>query len=281
MTDGAGREDGPVAIPATVMGAPAEQEIVARIADAERRRRLRDRGLFAATWVGLAVAIVVFLGGRLDLAFYGTWGLFILGGALNTILLTVFALTAACAIAVVGALARLSTNPVVNAVASFYVSLIRGTPLIVQIFVWAFGLAAQGVVLPLFEAGVIALAVNYGAYMTEVFRAGIQAVPPGQREAALSLGMPDRLIMRRIVLPQAIRIVIPAIGNDFIAMIKDTSLVFAIGIQELVSRANQSGRQTSNVMEALLFAALIYWVLTLVFSFLQDRLERRMARGDR
>lgn len=263
------------------MSTPVEQEIVRRIADAERRRRIRDRVLFVATWVVLTVAIVAFLGGRLDLAFYGTWGLFILGGAVNTILLTVFALAVACAIAVVGALARLSANPVVNGIASFYVSLIRGTPLIVQIFVWAFGLAAQGVVLPLFEAGVIALAVNYGAYMTEVFRAGIQAVPPGQREAGLTLGMSDRLIMRRIVLPQAIRIVIPAIGNDFIAMIKDTSLVFAIGIQELVSRANQSGRQASSVMEALLFAALIYWVLTFVFSFLQDRLERRMARSDR
>ena len=253
----------------------------ARIAAAERRRRVRDRVLFAATWIVLTALVVIFLGGRLDLSFYATWGLFILGGALNTILLTVFALAAACAIAVVGALARLSTNPVINGVASFYVSLIRGTPLIVQIFVWAFGLAAQGVVLPLFEAGVIALAVNYGAYMTEVFRAGIQAVPAGQREAALALGMPERLILRRIVLPQAIRIVIPAIGNDFIAMIKDTSLVYAIGIQELVSRANQSGRQESSIMEALLFAALIYWILTFVFSFVQDRLERRMARSDR
>lgn len=260
---------------------PDQQAVVTRIAASERRRRRRDRGLFVLTWAVLVAAVVLYLGGRLDLSFYGEWGLFILGGALNTILLTVFALAIACVIAVVGALARLSSNPVVNGVASFYVSLIRGTPLIVQIFVWAFGLAAQGVVLPLFEAGVIALAVNYGAYMTEVFRAGIQAVPPGQREAALTLGMPDRLIMRRIILPQAIRIVIPAIGNDFIAMIKDTSLVFAIGIQELVSRANQSGRQTSNVMEALLFAALIYWILTLVFSLVQERLERRMARSDR
>ena len=82
--------------------------------------------------------------------------------------------------------------------------------------------------LPLFWAGVLALGVNYGAYMTEIFRAGIQAVPRGQREAAQALGMPDRLLMRRIVLPQAIRIVVPAIGNDFIAMIKDTSLVSVI-----------------------------------------------------
>ena len=184
-------------------------------------------------------------------------------------------------LAVLGALGRLSPNPVANGIASLYVSLIRGTPLLVQIFVWAFGLAELGLVLPLFWAGVIALGVNYGAYMTEIFRAGIQAVPRGQREAAQALGMPERLIMRRIVMPQAIRIVIPAIGNDFIAMIKDTSLVFVIGIQELLFRAQSAGRQTINIMEALLFAAVVYWVLTLFFSYLQQRLERRMARSDR
>ncbi len=161
-----------------------------------------------------------------------------------------------------GALGRLSANPVINGVASLYVSLIRGTPLLVQIFVWTFAVAELGLVLPLFWAGIISLGVNYGAYMTEIFRAGIQAVPRGQREAAQALGMPERLIMRRIVLPQAFRIVIPAIGNDFIAMIKDTSLVFAIGIQELLFRANSAGRQTVNIMEALLFAAVVYWVLT-------------------
>jgi polar amino acid transport system permease protein len=117
--------------------------------------------------------------------------------------------------------------------------------------------------------------------MTEVFRAGIQAVPRGQREAAEALGMPERQVMRRIVLPQAVRIVIPAIGNDFIAMIKDTSLVIVIGIQELLYRANAAGRQTVNIMEAALFAAVVYWGLTLFFSFFQERLERRMARGDR
>jgi polar amino acid transport system permease protein len=117
--------------------------------------------------------------------------------------------------------------------------------------------------------------------MTEVFRAGIQAVPRGQREAAQALGMPERLVMRRVVLPQAIRIVIPAVGNDFISMIKDTSLVFAIGIQELLSRANTAGRREVNVMEAVLFAAVVYWCLTLFFSFFQERLERRMARSDR
>ena len=129
--------------------------------------------------------------------------------------------------------------------------------------------------------GVVALAFNYGAYMTEIFRAGIQAVPEGQREAALALGMSDRRIMSRIVLPQAVRIVTPAIGNEFIAMIKDSALVSWIGVQELLWRARIEGSANFRSLEMYLTAALIYWILTMVLSLAQDRLEKRMARGDR
>jgi polar amino acid transport system permease protein len=264
-----------------VSGSAAPARIVAAIAEAQRRRRRNYQLIFAATWVVLIGSIVLALTTRFDWLFLQKWWQFILAGAEVTIELTVTSITLACVLAVLGALGRLSTNPVANGVASLYVSLIRGTPLLVQIFVWTFGLAELGLVLPLFWAGVISLGVNYGAYMTEIFRAGIQAVPRGQREAAEALGMPERLIMRRIVMPQAIRIVIPAIGNDFIAMIKDTSLVIVIGIQELLFRANSAGRQTINIMEGLLFAAVVYWVLTLFFSYIQQRLERRMARSDR
>lgn len=261
--------------------AAASVPIVEAIAAADRRRRRRYRVLFAATWVVVVGLLVVALTSRFDWPFLATWWQYILAGAEATIILTVTSITLACGLALIGALGRLSPNPVFNGLASLYVSVIRGTPLIVQIIFWAFALAEWGLVLPLFWCGILALGVNYGAYMTEVFRAGIQAVPPGQREAAQALGMPSHLVMRRIVLPQAIRIVIPAIGNDFIAMIKDTSLVFVIGVQELLARANSAGRQTVNVMEALLFAALVYWILTIVFSFAQQRLERRMARSDR
>ena len=130
-------------------------------------------------------------------------------------------------------------------------------------------------------AGIIALSFNYGAYMTEIFRAGIQAVPKGQREAAQALGMPDRLIMRRVVLPQAVRIVTPAIGNDFVSMIKDSSLVSLLGLQELLWRANTVGRSNQQIIQALLIAALVYWALTIIFSYFQARLEKRMAKGDR
>ena len=117
--------------------------------------------------------------------------------------------------------------------------------------------------------------------MTEIFRAGIQAIPRGQVEAAAALGMTERMTMRRVVLPQATRIVIPAIGNEFIAMIKDSALVAYVGIQETFWRASTTGSRTFRSFETLLVAALIYWVLTIFFSLLQERLEKRMARERR
>jgi polar amino acid transport system permease protein len=255
--------------------------IVEQVAAAQRRRRRRYRLLFAGTWVVLIALILLLLGPSLDLGFLAQSGWYILGGVYFTILLSVLSIALAVVLALAGALGRLSPNPVINAVASFYVSVIRGTPLLVQIFFWFYALAEIGIVLEPLHAGVLALGVNYGAYMTEIFRAGIQAVPRGQREAAQALGMRERLVMRRIVLPQAIRIVVPAIGNEFIAMIKDTSLVSVIAIQELLWRATTQGRRTINILDALLFAALAYWILTILFSFVQQWLERRMARSDR
>jgi len=172
---------------------------------------------------------------------------------------------------------------VAYAISSFYVSLVRGTPLLVQIYIiyFAFPAISPVLILDAIPAGIIALGFNYGAYMTEIFRAGIQAVPRGQQEAAQALGMPQRLVFRRVVLPQAIRVVTPAIGNEFIVMIKDSALVSIIGVQELLWRAETSGRPAFNILEAFIVAALVYWALTIIFSFFQGRLEKRMARGDR
>ena len=131
-------------------------------------------------------------------------------------------------------------------------------------------------------AGIIALGFNYGAYMTEIFRAGIQAVPRGQREAAQALGMTERLddAPDRAATGGPHRHTGRS-GNDFIAMIKDTALVSVMGIQELMWRANTVGRRKVHIIEALLIAAAVYWVLTIVFSYFQERLERRLARSDR
>ena len=129
------------------------------------------------------------------------------------------------------------------------------------------------------QAGVLALCLNYGAYMTEIFRAGIQSVGHGQGEAADALGMSYRTKMRRIVFPQAVRVIIPPTGNEFIAMLKDSALVYTIGALELFRLADLAGRRDFRSLEAYLLAAMVYWVLTGIFTVFQARLERRMGRG--
>ncbi|MBA2489376.1 MAG: amino acid ABC transporter permease [Chloroflexi bacterium] len=257
--------------------------ILDRIAAAHRADRRSFLFKFALTWVALvgALGLVLGLTGNISTEFIASAGPFILGGATITIFVSITSILLAVVLAILGALGRLSASPVINGIASLYVSLVRGTPLIVQILFVYLALPQVGIVLDVVHGGILALGFNYGAYMTEIFRAGIQAVPSGQREAAQALGMKDGALMRRIVLPQAVRIVIPAIGNDFIAMIKDSALIYLLGVQELLWRASTIGRQRLASLEALLIAATIYWVLTIIFSFFQERLERRMARGDR
>jgi len=260
--------------------------IVDQIARQRSRRQLRFRVTVFATWIVLISLLVggLWVAGKIDLAFLSEWQAYILGGVPLTLVISASSIFFACILAVFGALGRLSSNAVVYGVASFYVSLVRGTPLIVQILFIYLALPQiwQGFAgVPTIILGIFALAFNYGAYMTEIFRAGIQAIPRGQIDAAQAIGMTDRLTMRRVVLPQAIRIVTPAIGNEFIAMIKDSALVSLMGVQELLWRAQRVGQSNFRTLETLLLAALVYWVLTLAFSLLQDRLEKRMAESDR
>jgi len=257
--------------------------IVDRIEAAQDRARLSFRVQFALVWLFIITLILVglYAGGRIEPGWLAKQAPYILGGIWITILVSVASIALALVLALLGALGRISSNPMVYAVASFYVSLVRGTPLLVQIFIIYFALPQVGLVLPPIPSGIIALGFNYGAYMTEIFRAGIQAVPRGQREAAQALGMPEPHIFRRIVLPQAVRIVIPAVGNEFVAMIKDSSLVSVITVQELLWRARQVGTRDARSIQAFLVAALVYWILTIIFSFFQERLERRMARSER
>ncbi len=262
---------------------PARAQILDDILAAQRRRRRWFRGQFIFVWIVLVGAIGVFLwsSGRVSWEFILQSGPYILQGGGITILISVVSMILAIGLALAGAVGRLSAHPVPYSLASLYVSLVRGTPLLVQIYFVYFALPFAGIILDAIPAGIMALAFNYGAYMTEIFRAGIQAVPRSQREAAQALGMPDNLAFRRVVLPQAIRIVIPAIGNDFVAMIKDSALVSTIAIQELLWRATRIGRGQHQVLAAITIAALVYWILTIIFSFFQERLERRMAQGDR
>jgi polar amino acid transport system permease protein len=271
-------------------GAHAQSEfmvsapIVGQIAQARRSSTLRWRLTFLAVWLTIIVGVILVLmaADAWDWDFVLTSGPVILrDGVWVTVVLSVTSIAFATVLALLGALGRLSRNAVLNAIASFYVSLIRGTPLLVQIFVIYFALPQLDIVLPAIVCGIIALSLNYGAYMTEIFRAGIQAVPRGQREAAQALGMPESRIARRIVLPQAFRIVTPAIGNEFIAMLKDSALVSVISVHETLFWAQRLGRSALEPMTALLIAALVYWALTIAFTFVQAWLERRMAQSDR
>ncbi len=265
---------------------PDPDAIVARMAAADVRRRLRFRLIFVVTWIIVVGGLVAFLVAvdAVDLAWLQPWAWFILGGVPLTVVISVISIGLAIVFALLGALGRISTVAAVYALSTLYVSLVRGTPLIVQIFfVW---LALPQIwpgfgTVDLIWLAIFALAFNYGAYMTEIFRAGIQAVPRGQREAAAALGLTERRIMARIVLPQAVRIVTPAVGNEFIAMIKDSALVSIMGVQELLWRASTIGKSKFHTFETLLLAAAVYWVLTMIFSYFQERLERRMARSDR
>ena len=258
------------------------RQVVERIAQSRARDRRRFRLEFIATWLILVGGLVLAIAstGRVHPDFMIEWAPFIIGGVSITIFVSVLSIIFATMFAVVGALGRLSTVAPVYATATLYVSLVRGTPLIVQLIFWYLALPQFGIVLPGLVCGIFGLAFNYGAYMTEIFRAGIQAIPRGQIEAAAALGMTERLTMRRIILPQATRIVIPAIGNEFIAMIKDSALVSYVGIQETFWRASTTGSRSFRTFETLLIAALIYWVLTIGFSLLQERLERRMRESD-
>ncbi len=265
------------------------------IQELRRQKRLRfSLGVSVSYIVLLAVLIFAFSGLEftilgaefsaiaLDWAFIWERVPFIFGGVGLTILLSILSISLASVLALLGALGRLSKSPPAYALATFYISLIRGTPLLLQIVFFFLALPQLGITLTGIWAGVLALGLNYGAYMTEIMRAGIQSVGVGQREAALAIGMTQRQIMQRIVLPQAFRLVIPPIGNQFIAMLKDTSLISVTGfVWEILWRAQKVGRANFRSLEALLIAAVFYWIITIMFSAVQSRIETRMARGER
>jgi len=248
----------------------------------------------AAVWaVILGLLVALFAAARFDTDWMRENAGFIARGLTWTVVIAVLAVALASVLALLGALGRLSHNAIAVGVTGFYTSFFRGTPLIVQMFLIYLALPQIGLALGPFwadlltfdvlTAGVLALGLNYGAYMTEIFRAGIQSVGHGQAEAAESLGMTYPQKMRRVVLPQAVRVIIPPTGNEFIAMMKDTALVSFLGTtvdqMETLRRAQLLGRADFRNLEALIIAALLYWVLTTIFQYFQLRLERRLSRG--
>ena len=202
-------------------------------------------------------------------------GLMITQGLFTTIYISAVSIVIATVIAIVGAIAKLSNNGFAYAIASFYTSLFRGLPLLLQVYLIYKGLPQIGFMVDAVPAGITALSLCYGAYMTEIFRAGIQSIPRGQWEASRALGFRFGLIMRKIILPQAVPIIIPPTGNQFIAMLKDSSLVSVLGVWELMYLAKTLGQRDFRHMEMLLTAAMIYWGLTIILEIIQARIEEK------
>ena len=258
-----------------------------------------------AALVALLIVIVIHSVATNPRFGWGTVGDFlfdgrILRGLLLTLELTVIAMAVGIALGVLLAVMRLSPNPLVSAASSFYIWLFRGTPVLVQILFWSFISAlyprislgipfggpelisgnANAIITP-FVAAVLALGLNEGAYMAEIVRAGILSVDEGQEEAAQALGMTRLQTMRRIVLPQAMRVIIPPTGNETISMLKTTSLVSVIATQELLYSAQLIYAVNYLQIPLLIVASLWYLTVTSVLSVGQYYVERRFGRGTR
>ncbi|GAA2452282.1 amino acid ABC transporter permease [Agromyces soli] len=176
------------------------------------------------------------------------------------------------------ALMRLSRNRVVSGIARVYISIIRGTPLLVQLFVIFYGLPAIGVVIDPWPSAIAAFSLNVGGYAAEIIRAAILSVPKGQWEAGYTIGMSHARTLRRIILPQAARVSVPPLSNSFISLVKDTSLASLILVTELFKVSQQIAAFSQEFMLLYLEAALVYWLICLALSSGQSALERRLDR---
>jgi cystine transport system permease protein len=195
-----------------------------------------------------------------------------------TIPLTIISFTIGLVIALLVALARISSIRPLSVIARFYVSIIRGTPLLVQLFIVFYALPQFGVVLDPFPAAVIAFSLNVGGYAAEVIRSAILSIPKGQWEAAQTIGMGYTTTLQRIVLPQAARVAVPPLSNTLISLVKDTSLASTILVTELLRVAQLAAAPTFDFFALYSVAALYYWVICIFLSAVQGRLEARLDR---
>jgi polar amino acid transport system permease protein len=263
------------------------------------RRAIALGGLFL-----IVLLVVACSGGRKASAYQYNWNIFfdslfrpdprIIRGLILTVSIAVTSQIIGVILGVFGALGRMSRVRAVRWFANVYVWIFRGTPLLVQIMLIYYGLLNTGlfrwddvnlggfVIEGAWLAGITALGVNEGAYMTEIVRAGIISIDPGQMEAAKSLGMTYGRAMRRIILPQAARVIVPPLGNEFNNMLKTTSLLIVISVPELFvifSILNGNGPTSFHPFELFLACACWFLLLTTIWSFIQARIERRLAKG--
>jgi cystine transport system permease protein len=209
---------------------------------------------------------------------WSSLGPLLTGAITGTIPLALASFSLGLLLALLVALMRLSRNRLISAVARIYISVIRGTPLLVQLFVIFYGLPSVGITISPWPSAIIAFSLNVGGYAAEVIRAAILSVPKGQWEAGHTIGMSRRQTLIRIILPQAARVSVPPLSNPFISLVKDTSLASLILVTELFRVAQQVAAFSQEFMLLYLEAAVIYWIICLVLASGQSALEKRLDR---
>lgn len=200
------------------------------------------------------------------------------GAVIYTIPLTLISFICGLALAILTALARISGNGALQTIARIYVSAIRGTPLLVQLFIIFYGLPTIGIIIDPFPSAIIGFSLNVGAYASEIIRAAILSIPKGQWEAGYSIGMSYPQTLKRIILPQASRVSIPPLSNTFISLVKDTSLASMILVTEMFRRAQEIAATNYEFLLLYMQAALIYWIICFLLSIAQGRIEKRLDR---
>ncbi|WFD11635.1 amino acid ABC transporter permease [Tepidibacter hydrothermalis] len=216
----------------------------------------------------------------MDFSFFSKYYMFFLIGTKNTVLLSICSVFIGVILGLFISLMKLSKSKVLNIISSVYIEILRGTPILVQLFIVYYGLPTLGIELPTFAAGIMALSINSSAYVAEIVRAGIQAVDKGQMEAARSLGMSSNMAMRYIIIPQGLKNILPALGNEFIVLIKESSIVMMVGIPDVMYNTNIVRGNTFQPFEPLIVAAIIYFILTFTLSKFMNKIERGMAVSD-
>jgi len=217
----------------------------------------------------------------LNFSFLGKYSEYYIKGTEITIVLAFFAVLFGTLLGLTLTLLRRSKIKPISYIATAYVEFVRGTPLLVQIYIIYIGLPKLiGIDMPDMTVGAVALALNSGAYISEIIRAGIDAVDKGQMEAARSLGMSQRLAMSEIIIPQAFKNILPALGNEFVSIIKESSMVSVIGVAELMYNAGIVRGNTALGLEPVIVAAVIYFILTFSLTRVLGYVERRMKASD-
>jgi polar amino acid transport system permease protein len=242
-------------------------------------------------WWWLVAAVVVLVGYMVIFRSDPYWNIlkFVSDGLGITVLLTVVSMVFIIIVGIIGGLGRIAKNPFIHGIATIYVEIIRGIPLLIQLIWWYFAFPivirsiGQGLHFPMLAEyksnalflAIVGLVICYGAYMSEIFRAGIQSIPKGQIEAARSQGMTYMQAMRYVILPQAVKVVLPPVGNEFIMLLKDTSLVSVVAVADLTRRGNEFMAAHFNALEVWTFVALLYLIMTLLAARLISALEKR------